>query len=385
MNALLCHDQLPKFTKVDVNDVEKDILSLINNLDNDFNRLEKKILSNNSSSNTEQLYHLTIEEMERIEHPLSFAWGLISHLLSVKSDEKLRKVYEKLQPKVIELNNKMSQSYIIYAALQVMIQSKNLSHVRERIVNSALHSMTLNGIALEDHDKDKLHQLKLRMAELSTKFSNNVMDSTKDFELFIEDDHKNMNFVPRGSRELLSQQAKEKFPHSTPENGPWKITLDIPSYLPMMKHYPKSDIREKLYKAYISRASSGDYNNQFIIEELLSLKSEYAEILGFSNYAELSLSTKMADNVTQIEDLLIMLSKKAKPSAKADLKNIIDFANSHHDKCFDKLELWDRPYWSERYKEELFDFKEEDLKPYFPIDSVLDGLFKLASNFFYFK
>ena len=127
-----------------------------------------------------------------------------------------------------------------------MIQSKNLSHVRERIVNSALHSMTLNGIALEDHDKDKLHQLKLRMAELSTKFSNNVMDSTKDFELFIEDDHKNMNFVPRGSRELLSQQAKEKFPHSTPENGPWKITLDIPSYLPMMKHYPKV-ISEKNY------------------------------------------------------------------------------------------------------------------------------------------
>ena len=384
-HILLHHEELPKFTQFNVNEVEEDITFLLNNLEKDFYQLETKISQQTTTSSGEELYNLVIDEMEKVEHPLGFAWGIISHLLSVKNDEKLREIYEKLQPKIIELNNKMSQSHIVYKALEKILESKSLSGVRKRIVDAVLHSMKSNGIGLEEEKKNKLHKLKLRLAELSTKFSNNVMDSTKEFSLYIADDAENMSKMPNGARELFSQQAKEKFPDSTPELGPWKVTLDMPSYLPMMLHYPVSEIREKLYKAYISRASEGEYNNIPIIEELLKLKQEYANILGYNHYSELSLSTKMADNVTQIEDLLNMLSSKSKPHAEKDLQEITNFANKHLETCVEKLSLWDKPYWSERYKEELFDFKEEDLKPYFPIDSVLNGLFKLASNLFQIK
>ncbi len=384
-HILLHHEELPKFTQFNVNEVEEDITFLLNNLEKDFYQLETKISQQTTTSSGKELYNLVIDEMEKVEHPLGFAWGIISHLLSVKNDEKLREIYEKLQPKIIELNNKMSQSHIVYKALEKILESKSLSGVRKRIVDAVLHSMKSNGIGLEEEKKNKLHKLKLRLAELSTKFSNNVMDSTKEFSLYIADDAENMSKMPNGARELFSQQAKEKFPDSTPELGPWKVTLDMPSYLPMMLHYPVSEIREKLYKAYISRASQGEYNNIPIIEELLKLKKEYANILGYNHYSELSLSTKMADNVTQIEDLLNMLSSKSKLHAINDLQEITNFANKHLETCVEKLSLWDKPYWSERYKEQLFDFKEEDLKPYFPIDSVLDGLFKLASNLFQIK
>ena len=381
-HVLLHHEELPKFTQFNTNDVEEDINFLLNNLEKDFYQLESKISSQMDTISSDELYNLAIEEIERIEHPLGFAWGIISHLLSVKNDEVLRDIYEKLQPKIIELNNKMSQSQIIYNALEKICKTDTLSLVRKRIVDSLLHSMKLNGIGLEEEKKNQLHKLKLRLAELSTKFSNNVMDSTKEYSLYITDEKENMSKVPNGTRELLSQQAKDKFPESNAENGPWKITLDMPSYLPMMLHYPISNVREQLYKAYISKASQGEFNNIPIIEEILSLKKQYANILGYKHYSELSLSTKMADNVTQIEDLLNMLSSKSKIHAEKDLQEITNFANKYLDVCVDKLELWDKPYWSERFKEQLFDFKEEDLRPYFPIDSVLEGLFQLASNLF---
>lgn len=387
-HILLHHEGLPKFSQFNVNEVEEDVTFLINNLESDFTNLEEKIslkISTTSTTDIDEIYNLLMEEMEKIDQPLSFAWGIISHLLSVKNDEKLREIYEKLQPQIIELNNKMSQSQIVYKALELLMNSGKLSNINKRIVDSSLHSMKSNGIGLEEDKKKQLHKLKLKLAELSTKFSNNVMDSIKEFELYIENDSENMKQMPNGARELFSQQAKAKFPESTAEDGPWKITLDIPSYLPMMLHYPVSELREKLYKAYISKASQGDFNNIPVIEEILTLKKEYAKILGYNNYAELSLSTKMADNVTQIEDLLNMLSSKSKSHAENDLQKITEFANKNLDSCVDKLQLWDKSFWSERYKEQLFDFKEEELKPYFPIDSVLDGLFQLASNLFQIK
>ena len=134
----------------------------MNNLENDFYKLEDKISTHTDSSSCEELYHLVVEEMEKIEHPLGFAWGIISHLLSVKNDEKLREIYEKLQPKIIELNNKMSQSHIVYKALEKMLESKSLSDVRNRIVDSLLHSMKSNGIGLEEDKKQIIYtQIKI--------------------------------------------------------------------------------------------------------------------------------------------------------------------------------------------------------------------------------
>jgi oligopeptidase A len=377
-NALLNNDHLPEFSKFDNNHVETDVHLILSNLEKDFISLEKKIEQENNINN---LYNLVIEEMERIEYPLSFAWGTISHLHSVKNNDGLREVYQKMQPEVIKVSTKMSQSEILFNGLKKLSESKVLDGMRQRIVDLTKNSMFLSGIGLEDKTKKKFNENALKLAEASTKFSNNALDAVKNFELYVENDP-NMNKLPKSALELYSSQAKEKYPESTPEKGPWKITLDIPSYLPMILHYPGSGLREKLYRASITKASSGDNNNIPVINDILRLKKEKANILNFNTYADLSLSKKMASSVDQIEDLLNMLAEKSKPLAVQDLKAVTKLANSKSDTCVNQLELWDIPYWTERYKEQQLEFKSEELKPYFSIDNVLTGLFQIANNLF---
>ncbi len=383
MNTLLNNIDLPKFKSFKSEQVESDIKIILNNLEKEFNEIENKL---ELEDNLDKIYKLAVEETQRIEYPLSFGWGIVSHLNSVKNNEKIRKSYEKMQPEVIKLSNKISQSKVLYNGLVKLKESKsdNFNNIQKRIIDSSVHSMFLSGIGLDDDKKDKFNKIKLKLAELSTKFANNVLDSTKDFELLITVDE-NMKNLPNSALELYSQQAKEKNPESTPENGPWKITLDIPSYLPIMQHHPSSQLREQLYKTYITRASEGKYNNIPIIEEILILKSELSNLLGFNNYAELSLSKKMASNVEQIEELLNMLAEKSTSYALDDLEKIQNFAIKNSEETITDLNLWDVPYWSERYKESELQFKEEDLKPYLPLESVLTGLFDLAENLFGIK
>jgi oligopeptidase A len=375
--TLLETENLPKFTKFDNKEIEPDITLILENLEKDFSELENKITN---EENLDKLYNLVVEESERIEYPLSFGWGLVSHLNSVKNNDDLRKAYEKMQPEVIKLSTKISQSKVLYDGLDRLKESDNLNKIQRRIVELSVKGMFLNGIGLEGEQKDKFNEIKLKLAELSTKFANNVLDSTKKFELYITTDE-DMLKLPMSVLELFSQQAKDKYSESTAENGPWKITLDMPSYLPIMQHHPSSKLREQLYRAFITRASEGEYNNIPIIDEILNKKKELATLLGFNNYAELSLSKKMADNVEQIENLLNMLANKARPYAIKDLELIKDFANKNRQEC-EELNLWDYPYWVERYKEQELQFKEEDLKPYLPLESVLKGLFQLAENLF---
>ena len=377
-NTLLKNDHLPEFSRFDNSQVEADVTLILSNLEKDFSNLEKKI---ESEENVHKLYNLAIEEMERIEYPLSFAWGTISHLHSVKNNDGLREVYQKMQPEVIKLSNKMSQSEILFNGLKRLSEANILNEERQRIVDLTKNSMFLSGIGLNEEETKRFNENSLKLAEASTKFSNNALDAVKAFELYVENDP-NMNKLPKSALELYSSQAKEKYPESTPEKGPWKITLDIPSYLPMMLHYPESGLREKLYKASVTKASTGDHNNIPVIQDILRLKKEKANILNFDTYADLSLSKKMASSVEQIEDLLNMLAEKSKPLAIKDLKAVTDLASQRSGKCIEKLDLWDIPYWAERYKEEQLEFKEEELKPYFSIDNVLTGLFQIANNLF---
>ena len=379
-NTLLNNNGLPSFKSFSASEVEPGIDYIIDKLETDFTNLEKDI---EKTDNINLLYKLAIDNLTLIEYPLSYGWGLVSHLHSVKNNDDLRNVYEKMQPKIIQITTKISQSKILYNALLKLKNSNKLNKVQQRIVDASCHGMFLSGIGLEDKEKEEFNNKKIRLAELSTKFSNNVLDAIKGFELYITDDE-NMKNLPSSALELYSSQAKEKYPKSTPEDGPWKITLDIPSYLPIMLHHPSSELREKLYRVYISKASSGENNNLPLIEEILKLKKEKANILKFKNHAELSLSSKMASSVEEIENLLNMLADKAKPFALKDNNKIKEYANEISGECID-LNLWDIPYWSERLKEKELQFKEEELKPYLPLNQVLDGLFNIAKDLFNIK
>ena len=380
-NALFLNTGLPQFKLFNVNHVQTSIDELLKNVHDEFINIETKLEKNNY--NTTDLYNLAIYETEIIEYPLDYAWSMISHLKSVNNSDELRNVYEKCMPNVIQENTYMSQSKPLFNALKKLKESNELNSVQQRIIDSSYQSMFLSGIDLEDDKKERFNKIKLRLGELTTHFSNNVLDSIKNYEFYIEDNkyQEDMLKIPLYARELYSQSAKKKYEHSTPENGPWKISLDSPSLIPFLSHCPNSELRESVYKSYISKASSGKHNNLPIIKEILNLKEEIAQLLGYKNYVEISLSRKMASNQEQIEDILNELALKSKDYALQDMKELKEFMKEIHP-FKEKLELWDISYYSEKLKETKYKFKEEDLKPYFALENVLKGLFQIAQQLF---
>ncbi len=380
-NALFLNTGLPQFQLFSVNHVETSIDELLKNVHHEFVNIENKLEENDY--NTTELYHLAIYETEIIEYPLDYAWSMISHLKSVNNSDELRDVYETCMPKVIQENSYMSQSKPLFNALKKLKDSNELDHVQQRIIDSSYQSMFLSGIDLEEDKKERFNKIKLRLGELTTQFSNNVLDSIKNYDFYITDEKykEEMLQIPLYARELYSQSAQKKYASSTPENGPWKISLDPPSLMPFLSHCPNSELRESVYKSYISKASSGEHNNLPIIKEILNLKEEIAQLLGYKNYVEISLSRKMASSQEQIEDILNELALKSKHYALHDMKELKDFMKEIHPSK-EKLELWDISYYSEKLKETKYKYKEEDLKPYFALENVLKGLFQVAQQLF---
>ena len=374
-NALLDNNDLPKFSKIKSEEIEEGINFLLEKTEKDFEEYEKSL-------NGDVTYNSVIEKQEEILFPLEYSWGIVSHLNSVKNSEELRNVYEKCQPLIIKLFNKMEQSKPVYDALNSLLEMNDLSDIEHRIVDTMSKSMHLGGVGLVNEKRKRFNEINLELADLSTKFSNNVLDSTKEYELILtnKDD---IDGLPDSALALYSQQAvKSGNKDSTPENGPWRITLDIPSYLPVMKHLKSSEIRKKLYLAYITRASEGKYDNTENIKKILGLRKELSNLLNFNQYSELSLSKKMASKVKNVNELLNLLLDKSKPSAKKEYDRLKEYYLLISLSQLDELNSWDIPYWTERLSEKELGFKEEDIRPYLKLDNVLEGLFKLAKFLF---
>ena len=381
-NMLLLNQGLPKFNLFNVNMVESTIGSLLENQHNQFLNLEYKLIQQFESLDTNELFSLAIHETEKIDQPLDFAWSVLSHLKSVKNNDEIREVYDKCIPEIIKEGSYVSQSLPLFNALKKLSTSGELSPVKQRIVDSSFKSMYLSGIDLMGDKKERFNEIKIRLSELSTKFSNNNLDYIADYELIVNSDNIHMKEMPMFALELYSQKAKKKYPESSPENGPWMVTLDAPSFIPFMKSYPNSDLREQIYRAYSSKASFGDKNNLPIIKEILELKKEISELLGFDNYVQISLEKKMAGSQKEIEDLLNDLAKKSRDRAIDEINEIKNYQIFKEKSDNAVLNPWDISYYCEKIKEEKLGLKEEDLKPYFSLDNVLEGLFGVANNLF---
>ena len=378
---LLLNHGLPQFSLFNTNLVENTVGGLLENQHQKFLDLEKELV-NYKSDDMDKLYSLVIDNSENIDHSLDYAWSIVSHLKSVKNNDDLRQVYDKCLPELVKESSYVSQSVPVYEALKKLTKYEKLSPVKKRIVDSSFKSMYFSGIDLEEDKKKRFNEIKIKLSELSTKFSNNILDSVSSYEMVIESDNKLMKDLPMFALELYSQNAKKKYPESTPENGPWIVTLDYPSYSPFMKNYPDSKLREKLYIASVSKASSGDKNNLPLIKEILELKKEIALLLGFENYVQVSLERKMANSQKEIEDLLNDLAKKSFDRANREIEEIKNFKKTYENINEDDLKPWDMLYYSEKIKENKLGLKEEELKPYFSLDKVLDGLFEVANNLF---
>lgn len=397
-NPMLIQEGLPKFESIEPVHLTPAVDGLLEKLEQDFQSFEAKLASQESPD-----YDQVLPEVERMQFPLGYTWGVASHLNGVKNSDELRAAYEASQGKVVQAMTKFSQSKPLYDALAKIektwegtLDESFVVKQKRRAVENSLRSMKLGGVGLEGEEKERFNEMKMRLASLSTTFSNNVLDDTKGFSLTVDDPTK-MQGVP-GSAKALWANAHYQFvkskaeegqdiPEMDPEAGPWRITLDMPSYLPAMSHLPDRDVREQIYKAYLQRASekSGDKNNIPLIYEILKIKAEMAQLLGYKNYAELSLASKMAPSVQAVTELTDLMAEKAVPAAKKELEEITALAKEKGGEEYasmDSLAPWDVTFWSERLKESKFDMTDEELRPYFALPAVLEGMFGLIDRIF---
>ena len=375
-NPLLQGRGLPPFADITPEQVEPAFKHLLTELQQQLAILE---------TNVEPTWTGLVEPLEKLTEKLYWSWGILNHLMGVKNSPDLRIAYQKVQPQVVHFINTLGQSKPIYKAFKALRASdtwETLESAQQRIVEAAIRDAKLSGVGLEGEARERFNVIQMQLAELATDFANNLLDATSAFSLVLTTKAE-IDGLPSSLISLAAQAARiAGEEQATPENGPWHITLDFPSYFPFMQHSTRRDLREKLYKAYITRASSGELNNNPLIEKILQLRQELAKLLGFENFAELSLASKMAKNVPAVEKLLEELRQASYDAAVKDLEALKDFAKSQKAAEVEDLQHWDISFWAERQREAKFAFTEEELRPYFPLPQVLDGLFGLIKRLF---
>jgi oligopeptidase A len=375
-NPLLKGSGLPPFGEMKPEHVVPAFNQLLVELDKELATIEAHV---------EPTWSGLVEPLEKLTQRLNWSWGVVSHLMGVKNSPELREAYETVQPLVVQFSNKLSQSQPIYNAFKAVRASDTwatLDSAQQRIVESAIRDAELSGVGLQGEARERFNAIQMELAELSTKFSNHVLDATKAFSMTLTAKEE-IDGLPPSLLSLAAQAARAAGEeNATPENGPWRITLDFPSYAPFMQHSTRRDLREKLYKAFLTRASSGELDNNPLIERILELRQELAQLLGFKTYAELSLASKMAKSVQAVESLLEELRSSSYDAAVKELEELKAFAASKGSPEAKNLQHWDITFWAERQREEKFAFTAEELRPYFPLPQVLDGLFGLVQRLF---
>ncbi len=361
------HESVPRFDQIGPEHVEPAISALAAKLLEDVARLEKEVAPS---------WAATIEALGAITEPLFTAWGVVQHLMGVENSPELRAAHQAVQKDVVQASMRVAQSEPVYQALVALKNGGDwdkLDVVQRRIVSAAVRDAELSGVGLRGADKERFERIELELAELSTNFTNNLLDATKAFALVLTTPEEIEGLPPT----LLAATAQG-------ENGagPWKITLDAPIYLPFMEHSRRRDLRERLYRAHVTRASSGERDNLPLLERILTLRQEKAEILGRASFAQVSLASKMAPDVDSVDKLLAELRAAALPRARAEHEELRAYAREKSAQKDLELALWDIPFWAERLREERYAYSDEELRPYFSLPRVLSGLFSTAKRLF---
>lgn len=376
MKPLLQGQGLPPFPEITPEQVVPAMTELLTEANAALTKLEANIIPTWAG---------LVEPLDRLTERIGWSWSIVGHLMGVKNSPELRAAYEEMQPQLVQFWTRLGQSAALYQGYKAIAASPefaNFDAAQKRIIDASIRDMELSGVGLTGEPKQRFNQIQLALAELSNQFSNNVLDATKAYSLTLTKPEE-IAGLPASLLAQAAQSARAAGNEAaTPTDGPWTITLDAPSYVPFMQHSQRRDLREQVYKALVSRAASGEYDNLGNIDRILELRREKSHILGFDNFAELSLASKMAPNVAAVENLLESLRSASFEAAKQDLEDLRAFAISQDAPEANDLQHWDLAYWSERLREAKFDFNAEELRPYFPLEQVLSGLFNLAHNLF---
>ena len=390
--AILVGRGLPNFIEITPEEISEHVPSLLKTLNEELNHLENSL--DNKLKGTQILtWNEVMTPLDEISEKLRWTWGVISHLNGVCNSSELRRTYACQQPEVIRFGNKLGQSRIIYNSLLELKNKKHkeLDETQLRIIETELLSMSHRGIGLNGEDKKVFNETSEKLAELSNTFSNHVLDATKSWGLVLTKPSEVEGLPSRvlknlaSSGEVTARTSPKDSYRDKKDNGPWKISLDMPTYLAFMAHAKNRSLREVVYKAQVSKASSGTFNNREIIEEILTLRKKQANLLGYKSWADLSLASKMAKDVNEVENLIEELRAAAMPIAEKELKELKECANRKGAPEANNLAPWDIPYWSEQLRQEKFNLNQEALREWFPLPKVLDGLFQLCEKLFDIK
>ncbi|WP_426578246.1 oligopeptidase A [Xenorhabdus stockiae] len=372
-NPLLTSSVLPKFADIKPEHVVPAVKETLAN----YRQVIEKILTENSAFTWDSLCQPLSEEQDK----LSRMWSPVGHLNSVKNSPELREAYEQSLPLLSEFSTWLGQHKGLYQAYKSLKESEifnSLSQPQRKSIEDTLRDFELSGIGLPEEKQKRYGEIAARMSELGSQFGNNVLDATMGWSKLITDEN-DLAGLPESAKAAAKAAAEAK------EQEGWLLTLNMPSYLPVMAYADNRELRQEMYYAYTTRASdqgpdAGKWDNNAIMAEMLALRHELAQLLGFASYAEKSLATKMAKNPQQVLDFLNDLANRAHGQGKKELEELTDFARSHYG--VDKLEAWDVTYYSEKQKQHHFSIDDEQLRPYFPEQRAVEGLFEVVRRIY---
>ncbi|QPK05475.1 oligopeptidase A [Vibrio kanaloae] len=372
-NPLLTFTDLPPFSQIKPEHVKPAVEQVIEACRNKI----EQVLEGNTAPSWDNL----VAPIEEVDDRLSRIWSPVSHMNSVVNSDELRDAYESCLPALSEYGTWVGQHkglFEAYKAIKASEAFSALNRAQQKTITDALRDFELSGIGLPADEQHRYGEISKRMSELGSQFSNNVLDATMGWSKQITDVAE-LAGMPESALAAAKAAAESK------EQEGYLLTLDIPSYLPVMTYCDNQELRKELYEAYVTRASdrgpnAGKWDNTEIITEQLKLRHEVARMLGFNTYSEKSLSTKMAETPDQVLGFLNDLAVKAKPQGEREVEELRQFAEKEFG--VSELNLWDIAYYSEKQKQNLFEISDEELRPYFPESNVVSGLFEVLNRVF---
>ncbi len=374
-NPLLEITNLPDFSQIKAKYIQPAISQRIQHIREN---LEQSLNQGNTG------WQNLIQPLEQWLDELNQTFSPISHLNSVANNDELRTAYNTCLPLISELYTELGQNerlYQCYKKLKDSTEFSQLNQAQQAAIHLQLRDFHLQGVALQADKKKRFADIQAELAKLASQFSENVLDATQSWYKLITN-KKQLKGLPQSALDLLAQQAKEH------QQQGFRLTLDAPSFLPIMMYCENRTLRKEVYIAYQTRASdigqnANKFDNSNVMQAILRLKSELANLLGYANYSEYSIASKMAENSESVINFLTELTNKTKPQAQLEFAQLGQFAQEQLD--LKTLEPWDISFASERLKNSTFSFTQEELKAYFPLPVVLHGLFKIVHKLYGIK
>jgi oligopeptidase A len=365
--------QLPLFSQIKAEQVVSTVSQIL-----EANRADIAALINPGKTYS---WDNLVSPLEKLDDRLNKAWSPISHLNAVVNSEELREAYNACLPLLSEYATEIGQNEDLFQAYRSIAQGPEYAHLRtaqKTIIDHALRDFRLSGVDLSPEQKVRYKEIAQELSTLASQFQDHLLDATQAWSQCIEDEAR-LGGIPESARAIASQQASAR------DLKGWLFTLEFPSYIAIMTYADDRDLRREFYTAYVTRASdqgphAGQRDNTEIMERILALRHEEAQLLGFANFAELSLATKMAPSVNEVLDFLNDLAERSLPHARRDLEELESFAREHGG--LDRLEAWDLNYCSEKLRQHQFQLSEEEVRTYFPVTRVVPGLFALVGRLY---